>query len=255
MKNKIRKIISVTLILCLVATLFLSENIYAATIKLNKSNVTISIGQTLQLQVIGTTKPVKWTSGNSKIVTVSNKGLVKGVSDGFTTIIATVKNVKYKCKIFVGKTVKVTFAAAIFEGDSIEEYMKEQMKENSEYISVEKYNDEYFIVTMLESNRKSVIKTLNNTMEEFMNEFISDKDFNGAFTSIKYNSDLSEIEVYANSEKYENLDFASNVSFIIGLAFVSDYYQAYNLVDINNRKGIITIYDKDTNEVLYSSEE
>ena len=49
----------------------------AATISLNKTKVTLKVGQTVKLKVKGTTKKVKWSSDKKKVATVNNKGKVK----------------------------------------------------------------------------------------------------------------------------------------------------------------------------------
>jgi hypothetical protein len=79
----------------------------AATIKLNKSNLTLEEGKSYTLKVTGTTKTVKWSSNNKAVATVSSKGIVKAVKAGTATITATVASKKYTCKI----TVKEIFNA------------------------------------------------------------------------------------------------------------------------------------------------
>ena len=44
----------------------------AATIKLNKTSITLIKGQTYQLKVSGTKKKVSWSSSNKKICTVNS---------------------------------------------------------------------------------------------------------------------------------------------------------------------------------------
>ena len=46
-------------------------------------------------------KKVKWSSKNKNIATVSNKGVVKGVKVGTTTIVAKCGKKKYSCKVTV----------------------------------------------------------------------------------------------------------------------------------------------------------
>lgn len=48
----------------------------------------VLVGNTLQLQVIGTSEPVTWSSQNTDILTVDQNGLVTGVASGSTRVVA-----------------------------------------------------------------------------------------------------------------------------------------------------------------------
>lgn len=66
-------------------------------VTLDKSNINIDIGKTavLKASVLPETvsnKSIKWTTANDKIATVSNSGVVTGVSEGTTQIYATSEN-------------------------------------------------------------------------------------------------------------------------------------------------------------------
>lgn len=77
-------------------------------IKLNKKKVSISKGSTYSLAATlnplnATNKKVTWSSSNKKIVTVSAKGVVKGIRKGTATVTVTTKDGKKTatCKITV----------------------------------------------------------------------------------------------------------------------------------------------------------
>ncbi len=79
-------------------------------LQLDKTNAAVYIGGTLQLKAITTPEgcPVKWTSKDTKIATVDDKGLVTGVSEGTTEITvtgvdATGKELTAKCAVKVTK--------------------------------------------------------------------------------------------------------------------------------------------------------
>lgn len=71
-----------------------------AKVKLSKSKINIKVGATYKLKVKGTKKKVKWSTKNKKIATV-NKGTVKGITAGSTTITAKVGKKKLTCKVKV----------------------------------------------------------------------------------------------------------------------------------------------------------
>ena len=93
-------------------------NIPATVITLKDSEVTIYKGDTYQIkaEIIGAKNPVKWESSDNIIATVSQTGLVKGVSKGETEITIIADDVVEKCKIIVKNkplSIKLTTPAKI----------------------------------------------------------------------------------------------------------------------------------------------
>ena len=81
----------------------------AATVKLNKTNVTLTKGYTCQLKVSGTSNKVTWTSSNKSVASVSSKGLVKAQKAGTARIKAAVKGGKtYTCNVTVKNNIFTT---------------------------------------------------------------------------------------------------------------------------------------------------
>lgn len=72
----------------------------AATVKLNKKNLSMVIGDSTTLKVNGA-KSVKWSSSNKKVATVSSKGKVKAVASGTAVITAKAGKKKLTCKVTV----------------------------------------------------------------------------------------------------------------------------------------------------------
>lgn len=87
---------------------FLRPENVQATIKLNKTKATLYVGDSLSLNISGTTSKIKWTSSNKKIASVNNKGKVTAKSVGSVTITASISDIKCTCKI----TVKEKFNSA-----------------------------------------------------------------------------------------------------------------------------------------------
>lgn len=80
-------------------------------ITLNKSSVTVDAGKTVTvtptlLPKNATDKTVKWKSSDTKVATVSSKGVITGVSRGTATITATAESgLKKTCKVTVNQRV------------------------------------------------------------------------------------------------------------------------------------------------------
>lgn len=68
---------------------------------LNSKSVTVTAGKTVKLTMEGTKKTISWTTSNSKIASVSKKGVVTGKSAGTATITAKVAGKSYTCKVTV----------------------------------------------------------------------------------------------------------------------------------------------------------
>lgn len=70
-------------------------------IKLNKSKVTMKVGQKVKLKLKNTKKKVKWKSSKKKVAAVTAKGIVKGKKKGTAKITAKCGGKKYVCKVIV----------------------------------------------------------------------------------------------------------------------------------------------------------
>lgn len=112
MKKLFRLFIFAVLLLTLSSTsLILPATASAATVKLNKTKLTLDEGKFYTLKISGTTKAVKWTSSSKSVATVSTKGKVTAVAKGSATITATVSSKKYTCKVTVKEVFNESKAA------------------------------------------------------------------------------------------------------------------------------------------------
>ena len=80
-------------------------------ISLNKTNVTIKVGQSIVLKATGTSDKVSWMSSNAKIVDVRN-GKVTGLKAGTAVITAKINDSKATCNI---KVKEVKYIPSQFE--------------------------------------------------------------------------------------------------------------------------------------------
>lgn len=96
-----KKIFMCLFALLLFAILLPVGKVYAASPKLSKSKVTLTMGKTVKLKVRGTNKKVKWSTSKKKCATVTQKGVVKAISPGTATIKAKVGKKNLSCKVTV----------------------------------------------------------------------------------------------------------------------------------------------------------
>lgn len=88
------------ILICL--SLIITPNVQAKSkIALNHKSATILKGEIIKLKLTGNTNKVKWSSSDSKIAKVSQKGKVTARKVGTTKITAKMGNKKYTCKIKV----------------------------------------------------------------------------------------------------------------------------------------------------------
>ena len=103
MKKLKSLLISLVLALVCVSMVISTDVVEAASIRLNKTSITMYTGQTSTLKVSGTSKKVTWSTSNKKVATVSSRGVVSAKSSGSATITARVNNKNLKCKVTVKK--------------------------------------------------------------------------------------------------------------------------------------------------------
>lgn len=71
--------------------------------KLNKTSITLKVGQTYQLKLSGTNQKITWKSSNPKIVTVNKAGKLQAKSAGNATVTAQVNGIRFVCKVKIQK--------------------------------------------------------------------------------------------------------------------------------------------------------
>ena len=123
----------------------------AASVKLNKTKIVLVVGQTYNLKVSGTKKTPKWSSSNKKIVSVTKKGVVKGLKKGTATITAKIGKKKYKCKVTVEAPKLSSTKKTVTAGTSF------ALKLNGTKRTVKWYTSNKKIATV---SKKGVVKTL-----------------------------------------------------------------------------------------------
>lgn len=116
--KKLKKIISVLLMLTIVLTLVPSQNVQAA-VKLNKKSISLEYHNYTNLKVTGTSKKVTWKSSNKNVVTVNSKGKLFASGVGAAYVSAKVGNKTYKCKVKTFKKDLTAFDLDLYNTISI----------------------------------------------------------------------------------------------------------------------------------------
>jgi hypothetical protein len=232
-----------------ILTSVIPAQIASAAVKLNKSKLTLDVGDSFKLKLSESIQGIKWSTNDKAVATVS-KGTVEAVAGGSAVITATVGKKQYKCSVTVkDKKVDIIYTAYIFDSSSIEEYVENYKKDNPDIMDVKKYDDEHIIVTIWESERLLTLKEFEKRLDDYLNELILNEDYEGIFTDIEADRFLQNIKVFAIKEKYDN-SFAS-LGLFFALGIMSDIDQAVNLIDPDKRMFNLTIIDEATGEVLY----
>ena len=108
--KKISKVKFAAVIMAVIM-LITSVPAYASTktVKLSRTKVTITYGQSYQLKLVNTKKTPKWSSANTRVVKVSSTGRLTTTGTGTTKVYAKLNNKKYACTVAVNpKRPKVT---------------------------------------------------------------------------------------------------------------------------------------------------
>ncbi|WMJ88843.1 Ig-like domain-containing protein [Anaerocolumna sp. MB42-C2] len=96
-----KRILSLFLIIILTLSLAPSQT-QAATVKLNKTKITLKVGSTFKLNLSKISgKKVSWSSNKKSVATVSKLGTITAKSKGKATITATYNKKKYTCAVTV----------------------------------------------------------------------------------------------------------------------------------------------------------
>ena len=87
-----KRLLSV-LMICMLCLLFVDTSTAEASgIKLNRTKLTMTVGDKYTLRLGTVTHGIKWESIDSDVATVSNKGVIKAKEYGYTIVSATYKS-------------------------------------------------------------------------------------------------------------------------------------------------------------------
>ena len=136
-----------------------------------------------------------------------------------------------------------------FEGIGAEAYLENLKQENPDN-QYRYYNEQYYIQTITEGERKAVLEHVTDVDTFFAEAFAT--DYPGMFIKAELNKNMNELTLHLNRDAYDSNLFAGFAILIIGGAYV-DSLQAYNLVSPEKRDGRLVCVDEN-GEVLIDSD-
>lgn len=104
MKKMVKILVTVFMVCLLGVSTLTTDYAEAASkskVKLNKTSVTLKVGETVKLKLSGTDKKITWSSSNKKVAKVNKSGKVTALKKGKANITAKVGKKKYICKVKV----------------------------------------------------------------------------------------------------------------------------------------------------------
>lgn len=113
-------------LLLLLMVLFTVVDIHPvqAAVKLNQTAASLCVGDSVKLQLTGTSKKPKWKSSAPKVAKVTSNGKVKALKKGNATITATLNKKTYNCKVSVNRTFKLDKTSiSIKKNGSVKAYL------------------------------------------------------------------------------------------------------------------------------------
>ncbi len=136
-----------------------------------------------------------------------------------------------------------------FEGIGAEAYLENLKQENPEN-QYRYYNEQYYIQTITEGERKAVLEQVTDVDAFFSEAFAT--DYPGMFIKAELNKNMNELTLHLNRDVYDSNLFAGFAILIVGGAYV-DSLQAYNLVSPEKRDGRLVCVDEN-GEILIDSD-
>lgn len=145
--------------------------------------------------------------------------------------------------------VEVIIKMLDISGESIDEFIENYKTENPG-TECYAYNDEYYAIKIKESERKEMLKNLEDKdyMEKSLQEYFSSVE--GVFVSMDWDDSMENLSFYVNKEEYEKNKILSGISIGLIVYSMSEIYQAYSLVPIEDRKCTYKIIDNETKDII-----
>jgi len=218
-----KRIVIISLIVMLIiSTCSFAANVSVTGIQVEKTNITIEMGQTEKIGVTispenATNKTVNWSSSNNNIATVNSNGEIKGISGGVATIKGTT--------VDGGYTVSITVSVSGQSSITTEKYSivkrLDSLNEEVKYITkIEKK-------TNVEAFRNNISTYANMEFYSLANERLGNLDYvySGAKLKLSDNSEYTLIVTGdVNSDGNISVVDLSRLKIrMVGLSTLDDY--------------------------------
>jgi hypothetical protein len=143
-------------------------------------------------------------------------------------------------------TVDITVPASFFE-DMTEEEIESNSKEQG-FTKVVINDDGSVTYTMTKAKRQEILNDYKNELNNTIDSYINGENKVASFKSIRYNNDISKIDIRVDSSLYSAWDSMHTLVFYMYGA----YYQIFNGVNKDDIEVIVNFIDDSTNEILDS---
>lgn len=172
--------------------------------KINKSKVTVYVGQSTVLKVSGTKKKANWKTSNNKVATVKN-GKVTAKKSGTAVITAKVGSKKYTCKVTVKnpseKTVVMKVDKEVINDKEVASITNTYLKQLT--IKSKKTSGRYVEYTVTKSSYDKMMAGIKNDFNSRVNKFIKQQD---VVKKVAANDKLIAFTIYIDQKKLEELN-------------------------------------------------
>lgn len=189
--------------------------------------------------------------------TVEEQNVTKHSTDIDTTIPIEKENESIVSEeaIFLDYEVDIIYPLINFGDKTNEEYLSNIKENTPEAIDVKLYeeNNDYYVVTMMESDRQEVLAHINAEFDKSLSNMIYSEEYNYSITEVKYDDNFQNVTLLADRDLYTDKKESINFAMTFQLGLTCQMIQALNLVDISNRHVNIVVVDNVTDEVLFDS--
>lgn len=189
--------------------------------------------------------------------TVEEQNVTKHSTDIDTTIPIEKENESIVSEeaIFLDYEVDIIYPLINFGDKTNEEYLSNIKENTPEAIDVKLYeeNNDYYVVTMMESDRQEVLAHINAEFDKSLSNMIHSDEYNYSITEVKYDDNFQNVTLLADRDLYTDKKESINFAMTFQLGLTCQMIQALNLVDISNRHVNIVVVDNVTDEVLFDS--
>lgn len=139
------------------------------------------------------------------------------------------------------KETTIIYPYLAFDDSTMENESAKLIENNPEFISVDKYDDDFFSVVLLESDRIKMLEMF--SIDNGLEFYVTNDEYNGVYKKIECDKNFQEFIVFVDSEKFDDM---LTLDITISITTVSQIYQSYDLIDVEDRFTAISFIDCET---------